>query len=115
MDKNTINEKKKTDIGTGVQMSNYFNHKSPTLQGNYQILRISQIRIGLSPIIGTLPGSTSTMRRYQRRACVASAAVCSRADLVASTRLNLLAHQNMAEISRRNKYRQINQVIGHYR
>ena len=34
MKKNTINERKKNNIGTGVQMSKYFNHKSPALQGN---------------------------------------------------------------------------------
>ena len=38
MYKNTINERKKTDIGTGVQMSKYFN-KSPALQGNQSELR----------------------------------------------------------------------------
>ena len=48
MDKYTNNERKKTDIGTAVQMSNYFNHKSPASQGNDLILRISQIRIVLS-------------------------------------------------------------------
>ena len=30
---NTINERMKTDIGTGVQMSKYLNHKSPASQG----------------------------------------------------------------------------------
>ena len=34
MKKNTINERKKNNIGTGVQMSKYFNHKSPASQGN---------------------------------------------------------------------------------
>ena len=34
MNKNTINERKKTDIDMGVQMSKYFNHKSPASQGN---------------------------------------------------------------------------------
>ena len=34
MNKNTINEGKKTDIGTGVQMSKYFNQNSPASQGN---------------------------------------------------------------------------------
>ena len=34
MNENTINEIKKTDIGTGVQMPKYFNHKSPASQGN---------------------------------------------------------------------------------
>ena len=34
MNKNTINGRKKTCIGTGVQMSKYFNHKSPASQGN---------------------------------------------------------------------------------
>ena len=33
MNKNTINERKKTDITTGVQMSKYFNHKIPAAQG----------------------------------------------------------------------------------
>ena len=33
MDKNTCNERKKTDIGTGVHMSKYFNHKSLASQG----------------------------------------------------------------------------------
>ena len=34
MNKNAIKERKKTDIGTGVQMSKYFNHNSPASQGN---------------------------------------------------------------------------------
>ena len=34
MNKNTINERKKTNTGTGVQMSKYFNHNSPASQGN---------------------------------------------------------------------------------
>ena len=37
MNKNTINERKKTDIGTGVQISKYFNHNSPASQGNDDI------------------------------------------------------------------------------
>ena len=34
MNKYTINERKKTDIGTGVHMSKYSNHNSPASQGN---------------------------------------------------------------------------------
>ena len=34
MNENTINERKKIDIGTGVQMSKYLHHKSPASQGN---------------------------------------------------------------------------------
>ena len=30
----TINERKKTDIDTGIQMSKYLHHNSPALQGN---------------------------------------------------------------------------------
>ena len=30
--KNTINENKKTEIDTGVQLSKHFNHKSPASQ-----------------------------------------------------------------------------------
>ena len=37
MNKNTINERKKTDIGTGVQISKYFNHNSSASQGNDDI------------------------------------------------------------------------------
>ena len=33
MNENTINERKKTDSGTGVQMSKYLHHNSPS-QGN---------------------------------------------------------------------------------
>ena len=36
MNKNTINEREKTDINTGVQMTKYFHHKSPDSQGNEQ-------------------------------------------------------------------------------
>ena len=34
MNENTINERQKTDIGTGVQMSKYLHHNSPASQGN---------------------------------------------------------------------------------
>ena len=34
MNKNTINDRTKTDIGTGVQMSKYFNHNSHASQDN---------------------------------------------------------------------------------
>ena len=34
MNKNTINERKKTDIDTGAQMSKYFNQNSPASQVN---------------------------------------------------------------------------------
>ena len=34
MNENTINERKKTDIGKGIQMSKYLHHNSPALQGN---------------------------------------------------------------------------------
>ena len=33
MNENTIHERKKTDIGTGVQMSKYLQHNSPASQG----------------------------------------------------------------------------------
>ena len=33
MNENTINERKKTDIGPGVQMSKYLHHNSPASQG----------------------------------------------------------------------------------
>ena len=36
MNKKTINDRKKTDFGTGVQMTKYFNHNSPASQGNKQ-------------------------------------------------------------------------------
>ena len=34
--KKTQSTKERTDIGTGFQMSKYFNHESPGSQGNYQ-------------------------------------------------------------------------------
>ena len=34
MNENKINERKKADIGTGVQMSKYLHHNSPAWQGN---------------------------------------------------------------------------------
>ena len=34
MNKNTINERKNTDIGTGVQVAKYFNHNSPASLGS---------------------------------------------------------------------------------
>ena len=34
MNKNTINERKKTDIDMGAQMSKYFNYNSPASQDN---------------------------------------------------------------------------------
>ena len=34
MTENTINERKETDIGTGVQMSKYLHHNSLASQGN---------------------------------------------------------------------------------
>ena len=34
MNENTINERKKTDIGTGVQISTNLHHNSPASQGN---------------------------------------------------------------------------------
>ena len=34
MSENTINEIKKTDIGTGVQMSKYLHHNRPASQSN---------------------------------------------------------------------------------
>ena len=37
MNKNTVNERKKTDIGPVVQMSKYFNHNSPASQGNEMV------------------------------------------------------------------------------
>ena len=36
MNKNTTNERKKTDFGTGVQMSKYFKNNSPASQGKEQ-------------------------------------------------------------------------------
>ena len=41
MNTKTINERKKTDIGTGVQMSKYFNHKSLATQGHKWVMPIS--------------------------------------------------------------------------
>ena len=37
MNKNTINKRKKTDIGTGDQMSKYFNHNSPASKGKEKL------------------------------------------------------------------------------
>ena len=34
MNEEAINERKKTDIGTGVQMSKYLHHNGPASQGN---------------------------------------------------------------------------------
>ena len=34
MNENTINKRKKTDVGTGVQMSKKLHHNSPASQGN---------------------------------------------------------------------------------
>ena len=34
MNENTINERNKSDIGTGVQMSKHLHHNSPASRGN---------------------------------------------------------------------------------
>ena len=46
MVKNTINERKKNDIGTGVQMSKYFSHNSPALQGNKDPFTLNNRHMG---------------------------------------------------------------------
>ena len=38
MNENTINERKKTDIGRGVQMSKKLQYNSPAPQGNNRVL-----------------------------------------------------------------------------
>ena len=45
MNENTINERKKADIGTDVQMSKCLHHNSPASQGN-KIIQVSKRGLG---------------------------------------------------------------------